>query len=188
MKLTLKDHEIIEAIRAGDWSVLEHVYSSSFESIKYLVMRNGGTAQDADDIFQDAMVVLYEKLRMEEFELTCSFKTFLYSVARNLWLKQLNKRKIHKAGIDDMEDYLNVDAFFDPLDEEMNESDEKISSVKNHLSRLGEKCRKILEYFFFDRLSMEEIAQKLGYTNADNAKNQKYQCIKQLRKKVFDNK
>jgi RNA polymerase sigma factor (sigma-70 family) len=143
----------------------------------YFITKNNGNKTDAEDVFQDTMLVLYKNVQQENFELTCSIKTYLYSIIRNLWLKEL-KKKNKSTSIHDYEKFVKVD------DDEtvLVEKNEQLNTIENAMQLLGENCRKILQLFYFEKHNMEQIAVELNYTNADNAKNQKYKCLQQLKK------
>src|SRR2546423_1839374 len=83
------EEEMILALRNGNESVLKTVYRQHYSTIANLVINNGGSVQEAKDIYQEAVIIFYEKLQKESFELTCRISTFLYSVSKRLWLKQL---------------------------------------------------------------------------------------------------
>jgi DNA-directed RNA polymerase specialized sigma24 family protein len=108
----------------------------------------------------------------------------MYSVARRLWLKQLHK----KNGMSKLDErfYEGEDFAETKTDLEIyEERDQNISRMKDSMGQLGEPCKGLLEDFYTRHLSMDEIAEKFGYTNADNAKNQKYKCLQRLKKIFF---
>src|SRR5258708_1177379 len=130
--------------------------------IQSLVINNNGSADDAKDVFQEAMIVLYEKVRSGNFELTCLIKTYVYSVSRRLWLKrlqQLNRFQIEVNGAGETI----------PVEDEL-EAHEKLNSefvlMEKGLSGLGEPCKSLLEAYYLQKRSMNEIAAAFGYTNA----------------------
>ena len=53
------------------------------------------------------------------------------------------------------------------------------------LTSLGEPCKSLLEAFYLQKKNMQEIAVGFGYTNAENAKTQKYKCLMRLKKIFF---
>ncbi len=149
--------------------------------IQALIINNNGLADDAKDIFQEAMIVLYEKARSGNFELNCQIKTYLYSVARRLWLKRLQQSNRYTSDLvstdqlvaveDDVDDHVSRDAEFDMMQKAM--------------TGLGEPCKSLLEAFYLQKRNMQEIAAEFGYTNAENAKTQKYKCLVRLKKLFF---
>ncbi len=177
----LNEDELIKGIKENNSMVISYVYRQNYPTIANFVRLNGGNDDDAKDIFQEAMIVLFNNLHNPEFKLTSRINTFLYSVARNLWLTEL--RRLNKLSDDVYE-----------LDEQIDNNDVSLEEIEHHnlrqkrlswsLEQLGEPCKSILSYFYFYQWTMQEIAEKMGYTNAENAKNQKYKCLLRL-KKIF---
>ena len=89
---TKSDTELLEGLRRGTNDVVSYIYKSSFPSILHLILANNGTEDEAKDIFQEAVMVLYDKVLQHDFVLRSKISTFLYAVCRRLWLKQLRKR------------------------------------------------------------------------------------------------
>ena len=89
MAITEQELGVFKSIGNNDKAAIEAVYKENYSLIQYFVTNNNGTEDDARDIFQEAMMVLYEKSRLPGFELTCQIRTYLYSVCRRLWLKKL---------------------------------------------------------------------------------------------------
>jgi len=147
---------------------------------KYFVSKNSGSTEEAQDVFQDAIIVLYQKSLNTNFKLTCTLKTYIYSIVRNLWLKALSKRKSN-ISITDYEKYYKIAVEEEKIDDQ---KDQKLDAILDAIKQLGDKCKKILTSFYFEKKKMTVIAEELGYTNAANAKNQKYKCMQQLKKMV----
>lgn len=166
------------ALSENDSRAYKKLYAEYFAMAKYFVLKNSGNFEEAQDVFQDAVIVLYEKTKSPGFSLTCTLKTYLYSIVRNLWLKALSKRKI-KVSITDYEKYYNI-----AIAEEHVEDENKISKVNAALEKLGEKCRQLLISYYFEKKRMQRIAEEMGYEKAVNAKSQKYKCMQQLKKLV----
>lgn len=146
-----------------------------------LVLKNNGSEDDAKDIFQEAVIVLYNKVQTGNFELSSKLNTFLYSVCRRLWLKRLNHQSRNAGNVKDFEEFL-------PVDEDLaryEEQDLKFKQVDAALQLLGEPCKTIIEDFYMNSRTMQDICEKFGYTNADNAKTQKYKCLQRLKKLFF---
>lgn len=174
------EEEQIRLLQNGDDNILQIIYRQYYQTIVNLVMNNNGSLQEAKDIYQETLIIFYEKVKDENFELNCKLKTYLYSISRNLWLKQLQHKKRFTNSISDSEEYLEI-----PW-EEASKKEDQYQAMHTALESLGEPCRSILKDFYLHSQSMEEITEKFGYTNADNAKNQKYKCLKRLKKVFFD--
>ena len=175
----VEEDKLVVSLRSKDERSLKLVYRQHYAMITNMVMNNGGSLQEAKDVYQDAVIVLYEKLQDEQFELNCLIKTFLYSVSRNIWLKQLKVRKRFEGPLVDTEEIT------EQLWESAMESEDRYQALALALASLGEPCSSIMRDFYINKSSMEEITEKFGYTNADNAKNQKYKCLKRLKKLFF---
>jgi RNA polymerase sigma factor (sigma-70 family) len=168
------DAALLDRIRKGDEGALVDLYRDNRSPVRALVMRNSGTADDADDILQDALVTLWERVRMGRFTYQARLGTFIYATARNMGLRRLarGRKEVQAPGIDPPSEDAS------PL-ELMIESEEA-AIVSAALERLGEPCRKLLLLFYWEEESMESIAARMGMANADTVKSRKYQCKKAL--------
>lgn len=136
------------------------------------------------DLYQDAMVLLFQKAKDPSFKLTCSIQTYINSVCRNQLLN--NFRHSSRFVTKEMDfDPTITDWFEDEFDTEKEARINLIEKALNHLKESGEKCFEIIKRFFYEKQSMDEIAQALNYTNGDNVKNQKSRCQKKLKELVF---
>ena len=145
------------------------------------VLSNNGNEDDAKDIFQESVIVLYNKVKSGNFELNSKLKTFIYSVCRRLWLKRLNTQSRNLRNIQDFGNFLPVEQDL----EQHEEKDRQFTLMEQALKQLGEPCRTIIEDYYLQNRSMQEICEKFGYTNADNSKTQKYKCLQRLKKLFF---
>lgn len=176
-----EDQDIIDGIAKGSSSELEYLYAAYFPMVFQLIIKNNGDEDDAKDIFQEAVIVLYDKINSGDFVLSSKLKTFLYSVCRRLWLKRLNKPDRISFNMQEHEEVVSVDE--DVLVYQQKEDQFLLMEQSLHL--LGEPCQTIISDFYLRNLSMQEICEKFGYTNADNAKTQKYKCLQRLKKLFF---
>ena len=127
------------------------------------------------------MIVLYERVRLGTFELNCLIKTYVYSVSRRLWLKRLQQMTRYAHSLDGLHETV-------PVEEEVEEHERMNSEfemMNKAIGSLGEPCKSLLEAYYLEKKNMQEIALSFGYTNADNAKNQKYKCLMRLKKIFF---
>ncbi len=169
----MKDLEIITKIRRGDETALDFLYKKNFKMMLKMILKNNGSEEEAKDIYQEALIVLWQKVIADDnFVLTSKISTYLYSICQNLWRKELERKKRH--------------TFDQPERAEVPDQDtgERSEIIQKCLQELGETCRKILTYYYFDKLSMVDIAEKLGFANADTAKTKKYKCKKELDSKI----
>lgn len=181
MKQENNERTLLEGLAANDKKIIETIYRDNFNMIQSLIINNNGSADDAKDVFQEAMIVLYEKARSGAFELNCQIKTYLYSVSRRLWLKRLQQLNRYSPPVENLEDTVPVE---DEIDEHEKRNSE-FEMMEKAISSLGEPCKSLLEAYYLQKQNMQVIAANFGYTNADNAKNQKYKCLMRLKKIFF---
>jgi RNA polymerase sigma factor (sigma-70 family) len=182
-KEELSDYQLLEGLATHADTALQQLYTVYYPMALNLVMTNSGAVEDAKDIFQEALIVLYEKSKAEGFELQCKLRTYLYSVCRHLWLKRLKQRGRETNLFGELESPVEVESDM----EEQVWRDEQFQNIQSAMVQLGEPCRTILEDYYLHRSSMQDIVEKFGYTNTDNAKNQKYKCLMRLKKLFFVN-
>ncbi len=173
----LNNRQLIQKLRSEESSAYGVLYDTCFPSIKYYVTSNSGSDAEAADVFQEAVIVLVQKMRMDDFELTSSVKTYLFSVAKNLWLKQLRqgKKELNREASfwDTAGDQLAAETSIEPQHEKQVHTLMKVITVH---------CKRILDFLFFKNQSMEKLMALMGWKNKHTADNQKYKCIQQIKK------
>ena len=181
MKSENNEKGLLQGLAQSDKKAIETIYRENYNMIQSLIINNSGSADDAKDIFQETMIVLYERVRSGTFELNCLIKTYVYSVSRRLWLKRLQQMNRYAPALENLKDTV-------PVDEEIEEN-ERINNefqvMEKAIGSLGEPCRSLLEAYYLEKKNMQDIALSFGYTNAENAKNQKYKCLMRLKKIFF---
>lgn len=175
------ERALLEGLASSDKKAVETIYRENYNMVQSLIINNNGSADDAKDIFQEAMIVLYEKVRSGTVELNCQIKTFIYSVCRRLWLKRLQQQNRYTAPGDNMETVVAVEEDL----EEHEQRNAEFDMMDKAINSLGEPCKSLLEAYYLQKQNMQVIAANFGYTNADNAKNQKYKCLVRLKKIFF---
>jgi RNA polymerase sigma factor (sigma-70 family) len=178
------EQQLLEGLALNDGKAIETIYKQHYTMVQALILSNSGYPDDARDIFQEAMIVLYEKVRSGSFELNCQLKTYLYSVCRRLWLKRLSQLQRSVSEVENLQDTI-------PVEDEMERHEQHnrdFQVMERSLNNLGEPCKSLLKAYYLETKSMVEIAVDFGYTNADNAKNQKYKCLMRLKKIFSQNK
>ncbi len=183
----IKQEVLLNGLKENDKQSIDFIYESCFPMVRNLVQKNNGSLENAEDLFQEAIIVLYQNLlSRKDFFLTCSISTYLYEVSRRLWLKHLNKngKTIH---IDNTTTDFLVEKIVDvkPDIEEHEQFDSRLQNLQTAMGKLGEPCSSILKAYYNDNKSMHDIATIFGYTNEDSAKNQKYKCLIRLKKIFF---
>lgn len=173
-----RDAQILDRIRKGDEDSLVNLYRSSRRPVISYVMHNSGSPEDAEDMLQEALIVLWERVRSGRFEYNARLETFIFATARNTWLRRLSRKKRETpstAPANEIGD--DAPSALDNLIES-----EKTQAIHAALGKLGEQCRKLLMLYYWEERSMDEIAVQLGFLNADTVKSKKYQCKKELQR------
>ena len=178
MRTVTNEQKLLEGLALNDRKAIETIYKQHYNMVQSLILNNNGSPDDARDIFQEAMIVLYEKVKTGTFELNCLLKTYLYSVCRRLWLKRLSQLQRISPEVEKLEETV-------PVEEELELHEQRnldFQTMEKSMKNLGEPCKSLLEAYYLQKKNMVEIAENFGYTNADNAKNQKYKCLMRLKK------
>jgi RNA polymerase sigma factor (sigma-70 family) len=180
--------QLLTALAKGERKATEIIYRKHFPIVNGWLIKNGGSTNDGADLFQEAMVVLFGKAQEEDFRLTCSVGTYLFAVSKHLWYKKRSKQSrdpvFYDENIGSVEGLQGI-----TYDDDISVHEERemhYDQLNNALELIGEPCRSLLKAFYHDDKNMQEIAQSFGYTNPDNAKNQKYKCLTRLRKLFHD--
>ncbi len=166
--LEMDEKEVFERIKNGDEKALELIYKKYYRMMTKLVITNSGTEEEARDVYQDALVVFWQKARSGNLVMTAKISTYIYSICQNLWRKELDRKKRLSNEEKDSAQSMDMDA------------PERNKIIAQCLNQLGETCRKVLMYYYFDEMSMQEIAEKLGFANTNTAKTKKYKCKQKL--------
>ena len=183
-KVQFTEDQFIDGLRTGNNEVLSVLYKKYYNIVLKFIVNNSGTQEAAQDIYQETIIVLYENVQKPNFELNCQLQTYIYSIAKRLWLKQLKKNsKTFLFKDDDENDLVDVS---EEITEHLNKESD-LDKMNQSLVELGEPCATLIKDFYIQKLSMDDIAEKFGYTHADNAKNQKYKCLQRLKKCFFEN-
>ncbi|MBC7567563.1 MAG: sigma-70 family RNA polymerase sigma factor [Pedobacter sp.] len=175
------DREVVLGILNNSDDALNKLYVGYFPMILQFILNNNGDEDDAKDVYQEGIIVLYNKVKSGDFELSSKLKTYIYSVCRRIWLKKLAQQRKKTNNVSDFEDIIATDVDID--DHEQKE--EQFDKMQSALLHLGEPCKTIIQDFYLNNLSMHDISEKFGYTNTDNAKTQKYKCLQRLKKLFF---
>ncbi|KOH46991.1 RNA polymerase sigma factor [Sunxiuqinia dokdonensis] len=175
------NEELLHGILRNDNLILQYIYKNYFYKINFFIKKNSGDDEDSNDIFQEAIIIIYRKLKANDLVLDCEFETYIYSVCRFLWLKQLEKRKNEKEKIQDNHEF--NEEIYDRSFEETADLNEKYKLYQKHFKNLGKDCQKILQ-LFFDKVPLKQIAQVMGYQSEKYAKKRKYKCKEYLVKSI----
>lgn len=184
MKITSKytDQEILKGINTQNSAILTYLYQQNFRSVKKYIEDNSGSETDAEDVFQDALVVVYERIRKGDLILTCGFGTFLFAIAKTQWLGILRQRKRRNVVTDDCDNILNNDT---DIYEDLIQAEKKKLFI-THFNELTEDCKKIIQ-LFIKEFSIAEITKMMNFSSEQHTKNRRLRCKNALITKITNN-
>ena len=178
----MHDQKIIELIRTDNNDKALAALYKHFSMMRKMILSKGGNAEDAEDIFQEALIIFCRKVKEPGFKLTAQLSTYLFSVCRFLWKDELKKRK--QLPFIDFET-----GFMQAEEKEMEgvvEDETRAKLAEKVLNELGERCRELLLLFYKENFKLKDIASKMGYNSENTAKNQKYKCLESAKNKLKD--
>ncbi len=176
-----QDKDLLQGIAAESNEALTQLYKQHYNMVQTMVLANSGSRDDAADLFQEAVIVLYQKVKQGNFELSAQLKTFIYAVAKRIWLRKLQQQQRYTTPPDFLEDTVQVEDEIEQHTKLQNDFD----LMESAMSKVGEPCKSLLQAYYLQKKQMNTIAAEFGYTNADNAKTQKYKCLVRLKKLFF---
>lgn len=172
-----EQNEIVSDLKGESNFAFGMLYDNYFVVVSRFVTNNSGTTFDAEDVFQDSMLVLVEKLRKDDFILTASIKTYIVAIAKHLWLNQLRKGKREIAITDEHQNKLWQD-----IDLSIEQEKTYWDKLQFYMTKITDHCSRLMHDMFFKNKPIDQIQKEHGYTNKHNAQNQKHKCIEQIRK------
>jgi RNA polymerase sigma factor (sigma-70 family) len=176
----MSDNQIIEQIRRGSQIELGFVYEKyRTEFLQWICREYNCSIDDGKDIYQVSVLIFHDNVKSGKLEhLVSSIKTYLFGIGKNVVKENMRKAKRHTPINQEkwLKEYLIDDPEISPVEEDV------FNTAKNALSKLGQPCQKLIELFYYEKKSMEEISSVLNYKNAETAKNQKCKCMARLRK------
>ena len=173
--------ELIKGIRNHDSTVLEYVYDSYYPIIEGYITHNQGSREQARDIFQDAMIIVYKRVKSDELKLSCKFVTYLYAICNNIWVQE-RKKYIHRA--EKLRQHVLVVNDPGPADDPLLQN--HLSDLFNkHFADLSKDCQTILS-MYFNNFSMEDIRTAMNYKDLHHTADRKYRCKKSLIKRIVN--
>ena len=170
---TLNNEDYLKGIAENNLRVLQNIYNNSLPEVIKHIKKNSGTTEDAKDVFQEGILVVFKKVSQGELELTTPFHVYLFSICKRIWLKKLKKRGQREVTFDSIGEYT--------IEEDLDEAfikTRKWNLFNNKFQALTEECRTVLKMLFNGK-SGKEIAQAMGYTE-EYAKRKKYKCKNSL--------
>ncbi len=180
--IVYSDEQILKGVLRHDNLILQYIYKQFYYKISYFVKKNQGNEDDASDVFQEAIIVIYRKLKENDLVFQkSSFAGYLFSVCRFIWLKQLEKRRIERKKLNETLPF--QENLYDENLVELVDKNERYGLYQKHFATLSTDCQKLMQ-LFFEKVSLREIAKIMGYKSEKYAKTRKYKCKEILIKRI----
>ncbi|XLS29597.1 RNA polymerase sigma factor [Flavobacteriaceae bacterium M23B6Z8] len=177
----MTDQMIITQLEKGNEVYLKYLYEH-LDMVKSWVLQNNGNEEDALDVFQEAIIVFYRKIKGGSYEAKSKISTYLFSICKRQWYNQLNRRLKYEKPNGSVYSIDKRQEDFDP------EITHRFPTLKKYmekaLDKLGEPCKSLLFASVCSKLKMQEIAVQFNYADAHSARQQKLRCMKKLRSYV----
>lgn len=176
----MKDPELISQLRSAHPDKAFRQLYQHFPMTKKFIRNHGGNTEDAEDVFQEALIIFCRNVHRADFVLTVKPSTYLFSVCKYLWKDVLKKRsRTFNVTITSELELREEETL-----EHLLQQEEKAKQAEKALSALGERCWQIIRAFYFEHLSMQSIAERMGFQSEKIAKNQKYKCLEKAREQL----
>ena len=176
----MNNTKITNLLRNGKQEKAFSKLYSLFPIVKKYILQNSGSNDEALDVFQEGLILLYKKSKIDE---NLNLEGFLIQSCKFLWHNELRKKKVRVNDSEQTEFLTDDNSELELLIEKEN----KLQKVEHIVKQISKRCRTIFELFYFKSLSMTEIAKKIGYKSVQSAKVQKYKCMEQARKLAIAN-
>lgn len=173
----MSENKIVSDLKRENNFAYGELYREYFAVVKRFILHNNGSEEDAQDVFQDTMLVLVEKLRNDNFILTASIKTYIMAIAKHLWLKKIRDA----VQIIELSDS-NHQSFFEEITISIEQEKTYMDKLQYYMTKITDHCNRLLQDMFFRNKSIDDIQQQYGYSTRHNAQNQKHKCVEQIRK------
>lgn len=173
--------EILQGLKSRDRHVIKYIYRGNYSSIQKMVQRNSGKDIDAKDIFQDAMLIIYNKVIQDNLQLSSSFDTYLYAVCKNLWFQRLKKRK----RMNTCQGPSYIENYPAPVStEDVDNRSEMFQILYRNFYKLDKKSQQVLN-LYINGTPHKETAELLGYSSEKYVKTKKFISKERLRNLVL---
>jgi len=154
--VSMDDTELAAAIGAGDREAEEDLVRRFQAGIRCIVQQRLHWGPDCDDLTSEILQAVIASLRTGTFRGDCQLGTFIHTIAKNKITDFLRRRRPEAA---ELHEEIPDPA---PGPDETVIRDETARSVRACLSRLKPKYRSVIYLYYYEGLSVAEIAQELG--------------------------
>lgn len=154
--------------------ILRALYTKHFPAVRQYVLQNSGTSNDAQDVFQEAVTVLWMSVKEGRLVPDADPGGFLYRVAKNKWLDVVRSAAYKHMKV------VHDDRALDPGTDATDDIEERIVRLRGVYEKLDDKCRAVLDQFYFERKDLATIASEMG-VEEESIRTIKYRCMMKLR-------
>jgi RNA polymerase sigma factor (sigma-70 family) len=183
-KKSLTDNVINAILYQKEERVFTILYESFFPELKRYIRKNGGSYDDALDVFQEGVLILFKYVKMNKFNQVYTVDAYLFIICKNLWIRKA-KENFRNVELDHPSVY--EEALSAPSLHEAMESEEREKNILSIFAQLGERCHQLLKATIYDNMTMAEIKENLNFASEDAAKTKHYKCKQRLIELVKDN-
>lgn len=153
------------------------LYKLSFPDVAAYIRNRGGTLEDAKDIFQDCLIVYYEKAVSRDLSAIRNERAYLMGMAKKLWYRMYAEGNRFR-------EVTEQNSFSADGDEPPLTGGPVQQNIVDILEQTGRKCMDMLKAFYYDKINMSEMAENFGFRSVRSATVQKYKCLEKVRDKV----
>ncbi len=172
---------MLAAIKHGDENALKGLYKEyRIPFIQWMTGTYRLSEEDAEDMFQNVVVIFYDQVSTGKLtELRSSVKTYLFGIGKNLARESMRRQQKYPEGPSELLINHVVD---DSGYEDKVKFEQDLRNASRGLNLMGDPCKSILQFFYFDRQSLESICTLMQYKNAETVKVKKFKCLQRLKK------
>jgi DNA-directed RNA polymerase specialized sigma24 family protein len=147
------------------------LYERMFPAVARFIRKQHGSMDDAKDIFHDALIIFYEKKVRGDFQISLTDEAYVFGIVKHLWIKRSQDRK--NILISEAESFINIPEDFDATP--------NTNFVIAFLKSSGEKCMGLLQAFYYEKRSLDQIKSTFGFASIRSATVQKFKCLEKVR-------
>lgn len=165
------DNQIVKGIKDHDHYILKYLYTSLFPKVIHFVLNNNGSKEEAKDLFQETIIILYRRISGNELQIEKSFTSYFMVMIKLLWFKKLERNPQHSDNKEVLENIVDdtEELFF------KHQEARKYNLFQKHFRKLREDCKQILT-LFLQKVPLKTIAEKIGSKSENYVKKRKHKC------------
>lgn len=180
--------DVISSIKNNNNFVLKSIYTKNYPKVEALILKNNGTKAHAKDIYQDAFLAVWQNIKQDKFipQSENSINGYLYTIAKNKWMDVLRSQGYKKTIVASQMNYFEIkDEENNGIDDDILK-DKRLEDVMLAFKHLGDACKSLLSKFYFEKKSMNLIAEEFSIDSA-SVRNKKYRCMQKLKQIALKN-